>query len=166
MTLGELLARAALRRPEAAAVVDGDRQLTYAELDRRAAGVAGGVARLGVGTRDRVLIALKNRLEHVVAYWALQKLGGVPTPVNFRFAAGEMKYVLEDSGARVALFEESTAAAVLEAARGTSVRLVYVGEKAPANTIAFDDLLGSPVPVPEPRSTPKTGHRSTPQNRP
>jgi 2-furoate---CoA ligase len=150
VTLGELLARAALRRPEAAAVVDGDRQLTYAELDRRAAGVAGGLARLGVGTRDRVLIALKNRLEHVVAYWALQKLGGVPTPVNFRFAAGEMKYVLEDSGARVALFEESTAAAVLEAARGTSVRLVYVGEKAAANTIAFDDLLGSPVPVPEP----------------
>ena len=150
MTLGELLARAALRRPEAAAVVDGERRLTYAELDRRAAGVAGGLARLGVGTRDRVLIALKNRLEHVVAYWALQKLGGVPTPVNFRFAAGEMKYVLDDSGARVALFEESTAAAVLEAARGTSVRLVCVGEEAPANTIAFDDLLGNPAPAPEP----------------
>lgn len=151
MTLGELLARAALRRPEAAAVVDGDRRLTYAELDRRAAGVAGGLARLGVATRDRVLIALKNRLEHVVAYWALQKLGGVPTPVNFRFAAGEMKYVLQDSGAKIAMFEESTAPAMLEAARGTAVRLVYVGERAPANTLAFDDVLegegglGAPV---------------------
>ena len=151
MTLGELLARAALRRPEAAAVVDGERRLTYSELDRRAAGVAGGLARLGVATCDRVLIALKNRLEHVVAYWALQKLGGVPTPVNFRFAAGEMKYVLEDSGAKVAMFEESTAPAMLEAARGTAVRLVYVGERAPANTLAFDDVLegegglGAPV---------------------
>ena len=86
MTLGELLTRAALRRPEAEAVVDGARRLSYAELDARAATAARGFRRLGVRKRDRVLIALKNRLEHVVAYWALQKLGGVPTPVNFRFA--------------------------------------------------------------------------------
>ncbi len=109
MTLGELLTRAALRRPEAEAVVDGARRLSYAELDARAATAARGFRRLGVGKRDRVLIALKNRLEHVVAYWALQKLGGVPTPVNFRFAPAELGYVLEDSGAKVALFEEATA---------------------------------------------------------
>ncbi|MBI4628846.1 MAG: AMP-binding protein, partial [Candidatus Rokubacteria bacterium] len=90
MTLGELLDRAALRRPDAPAVVDGARRLSYAELAARAAAVAGGLSRLGVSPRDRVLLALKNRLEHVVAYWALQRLGGVPAPVNFRFAAGEM----------------------------------------------------------------------------
>ncbi len=142
MTLAELLARAALRRPDAPAVVDGDRRLTYAELDRRAAGVAGGLARLGVGKRDRVLIALKNRLEHVVAYWALQKLGGVPAPVNFRFAAGEMGYVLEDSGASLALFEDSTAPAMLKAARGRPMPLVFVGEGVPAGAIPFGDVIG------------------------
>ncbi|PYN39443.1 MAG: 4-chlorobenzoate--CoA ligase, partial [Candidatus Rokuibacteriota bacterium] len=93
MTLGELLTRAAHRRPEAVAVVDGTRRLSYAELDARRAAAARGFARLGVGKRDRVLIALRNRLEHVVAYWALQTLGGVPTPVNFRLVSGEMKYV-------------------------------------------------------------------------
>lgn len=50
MTLGALLARAALRRPEAEAVVDGGRRLTYAELDARAAAAAAvGFHRLGVG---------------------------------------------------------------------------------------------------------------------
>ena len=74
MTLGELLARAAVRRPDAEAVVDGRRRLTYAELDARAAAAAQGFARLGVARGDRVLLVLRNRLEHVVAYWALQKL--------------------------------------------------------------------------------------------
>ena len=142
MTLGELLTRAALRRPEAEAVVDGARRLSYAELDARAATAARGFRRLGVGKRDRVLIALKNRLEHVVAYWALQKLGGVPTPVNFRFAPAELGYVLEDSGAKVALFEEATAPAVTEAARGRSARLVYLGAKPPERTLAFEEIGG------------------------
>jgi 2-furoate---CoA ligase len=142
VTLGALLTRAALRRPEAVAVVDGTRRLSYAELDARRAAAARGFARLGVGKRDRVLIALRNRLKHVVAYWALQTLGGVPTPVNFRLASAEMKYVLEDSGAKLALFEDATAPAVLEAARGTSLRLVHVGRNASADAIAFDDLVG------------------------
>jgi 2-furoate---CoA ligase len=142
VTLGELLARAALRRPEAVAVVDGARRLSYAELDARAATAARGLAHLGVGKRDRVLIALKNRLEHVVVYWALQKLGGVPTPVNFRLAPAELAYVLEDSGARLALFEAATAPAVAEAARARRTPLVFVGTAdVPRGAISFDDVL-------------------------
>ena len=148
MTLGELLDRAALRRPDAPAVVDGARRLSYAELAARAAAVAGGLSRLGVSPRDRVLLALKNRLEHVVAYWALQRLGGVPTPVNFRFAPAEMKYVLEDSGATVALFEAATAPAVLEAARGGDVRLVGGGDAVPAGALPFAALeRAGPAPA-------------------
>jgi len=136
----ELLERAALRRPDSEAVVDGPRRLTYAGLQRRAAATAAGLARLGVGRGDRVLLAVKNRLEHVVAYWALQHLGGVPTPVNFRLAAGEMKYVLQDCGARVALFEAATAPALLEAAQGTTTQLVSVGEDVPPGTLTFEAL--------------------------
>jgi 2-furoate---CoA ligase len=147
VTLGALLARAALRRPDAEAVVDGRRRLTYAELDARAAEGARGLARLGVASADRVLLVLRNRLEHVIAYWALQKLGAVAVPVNFRLAANELRYVLEDSGSRLALFEDSTSGALLEAARGTSTRLVFVGERSPAvsralaGVLVFDDLL-------------------------
>jgi 2-furoate---CoA ligase len=149
VTVGALLARAALRRPDAEAVVDGRRRLTYAELDARATEVARGFARLGVARADRVLLVLRNRLEHVIAYWALQKLGAVAVPANFRLAANELRYVLGDSGARLALFEDSTSGPLLEAARGTATRLVFVGERSRAaspsfaGVLVFDDLLAA-----------------------
>ena len=130
MTLAHLLDRAALRYPEAPAVVDGPRRLTYAELASQAAALGRGLADLGIAKGDRVLIALKNRLEHVLVYWALQSIGGVPTPVNFRLAARELRYVLEDCGARVSLFESATAAGMLEATAGWRGCLVSVGDEA------------------------------------
>ena len=151
MTLAALLARAALRRPDADAVVDGSRRLTYAELDRHATAAAQGFASLGVARGDRVLLVLRNRLEHVVAYWALQKLGGVAVPVNFRLAANELRYVLEDSGARLALFEDSTSGPMLDASSGTATRLVFVGKRPPAgvglsaDVLSFDGLLRDSV---------------------
>jgi 2-furoate---CoA ligase len=135
-----MLRHAALRRPGAEAVVHDATRLTYAELDRRTDALAGGFHGLGVERGDRVLIALKNRLEHVLAYWALQKIGGVPTPVNFRLAPGELRYVLEDSGARVVLLEEATAAAVGEAVREGRAALVQVGGTAAPHLLAFEAL--------------------------
>ena len=143
MTLAQLLDRAALRDPTAPALVDGARRLTYADLARQAAAVGRGLAELGVAKGDRVLIALKNRLEHALVYWALQGIGGVPTSVNFRLATQELRYVLEDCGARVALFESATAAGTLEATKGWQGRLVFVGAEAPAEAIPFAALLGS-----------------------
>jgi 2-furoate---CoA ligase len=150
LTLAELLERAALRRPDAEAVVDGDRRLTYAELATRARALGQGFRGLGVDRGDRVLIVLRNRLEHVLAYWALQAIGGVPTPVNFRLAAGELRYVLEDSGARVALCETSTAAALGEAASGSPVPIVAVGAGGPPGAVPFADVAGGrPGPAPD-----------------
>jgi len=144
VTLAHLLELAALRWPGAEAVVDGDRRLTYADLHARARSLAAAFRDLGVGRGDRVLIALRNRLEHVLVYWALQTMGGVPTPVNFRLAAAEMQYLLRDSGARVVVFEADTAGAVLPATAGHDVRLVWVGatEARPADALALRDLSG------------------------
>ena len=142
MTLARLLELAAARRPAAEAVVDGARRLDYASLLAQATVLGRGLRRRGVGPGDRVLIALRNRLEHVLAYWALQLIAAVPTPVSFRAAAGEMSYMLEDCDARLALLETDTAPAVLAAAAGRDVSLVFVGrETAPAGTVPFDDLL-------------------------
>ena len=144
MTLAALLERAALRRPHADAVVDGERRLTYSELSVRARSLAEGFRRLGVGRGDRVLIVLRNRLEHVLAYWALQLSGGVPTPANFRLASAELRYVLQDCGARVALCEASTAATLDEAADGTDVLVVAVGDNGPRDAVAFEELTATP----------------------
>jgi 2-furoate---CoA ligase len=143
VTLGQLLERAARRRPEAPAVVDGARRLDYGDLALRTRALGQGLAALGVAKGDRVLIALRNRLEHVLAYWALQGIGGVAVPANFRLAGGELRYVLDDCGARVALFERATAGAMLEAAHGWRGRLVFAGDDGPAEALGFDDVLGA-----------------------
>jgi 2-furoate---CoA ligase len=141
VTLARLLERAALRRPDAIAVVDGACRLTYADLATRAAALGRGFEAARVGRGDRVLIALKNRLEHVLAYWALQLIGGVAVPVNYRLAGGELRYVLQDSGAGLALFEAATAPALLEAAEGWTGRLVYIGEApSPAGARLFAEM--------------------------
>ena len=144
MTLARLLELAALRWPQAEAVVDGGRRLTYAALHARARSLGGAFQELGVLRGDRVVLALRNRLEHVLAYWALQLSGGVPVPVNFRFAAGELAYVLADSGARVVVFEADTAAALAGAAPASSLRLVFVGDRTATQlgALPFEDLAG------------------------
>jgi 2-furoate---CoA ligase len=152
-----MLRHAALRRPRAEAVIEGAARLTYAELDRRTDALARGFRGLGVGPGDRVLIALKNRLEHVLAYWALQKIGGVPTPANFRLAPGELRYVLEDCGARVALFEDATAAAMAEAARERPVTLVHAGGSAPPGAVSFEALAAGGGPAGTAGGVPDTG---------
>jgi 2-furoate---CoA ligase len=126
VTLARLLERAALRRPDADAVVDGEARLSYAELHRRAGVLARGLASIGVRPGERVLIVLRNRVEHVLTYWACQVLGAVAVPVNVRAAGGELAYLVADSGASAVLFEPATAAAVLEATAGRSAHLVLV----------------------------------------
>src|SRR5258708_2123578 len=101
LTLAALLERAAHRRPHADAVVDGDRRLTYAELAVRTRALAEGFRRLGVARGHRVLLVLRNRLEHVLADWALQTPGGGPTPADFRPAPGELRHVFRDYRAPV-----------------------------------------------------------------
>ena len=138
-----MLEQAGRRRPAADAVVDGRRRLTYADLVDQATRLGRSFARLGVGKGDRVLIVLRNRLEHVLAYWALQTIGGVPTPAGFRLAAHEIRYILDDCGASVVLFEAATAAAVLEAVAEHHVRRVFVGDDGPPESLPFDELLAS-----------------------
>jgi 2-furoate---CoA ligase len=148
VTLARLLELAALRRPDAEAVVDAGRRLTYAELHGRATALGLAFRDFGVARGDRVLIALRNRLEHVLAYWALQTIAAVPTPVNFRLSPAEMRYVLEDSGARLILFEPDTVSAVRWAADGRDVRLVFVGtDAAPAGSLPFPELLDARRPA-------------------
>jgi 2-furoate---CoA ligase len=91
----------------------------------------------------------------VVAYWALQTIGGVPTPVNHRLSAAELGYVLADSGARIILFERATADRVLDAARDRSALLVCADADAPRGTIPLAELaaIGDGAAVPPPTET-------------
>lgn len=77
-TLGDLLASWARRSPGATALVDGDRRLSYADLDRSATDAAHGLARLGIAPGDRVVVQLPNTADFAVLLFGLARLGAVP----------------------------------------------------------------------------------------
>ncbi len=89
-----------------AALLTRDGLSTYEdvwELSNRAAGV---FRDLGVGRRDRVLLALPSGPDLVAAIFGAARLGAMAVPVNPRSSARELLYFLGDSRARVLLVDE------------------------------------------------------------
>jgi fatty-acyl-CoA synthase len=101
-TVAELLRRTAATVSGDALVFPGER-LTYPELESSAAEMAQRLLGLGVGPGDKVAIFMPNCASYVVGLFAIAKLGAVAVPVNGRFKATELGYVLEHSDSRVLL---------------------------------------------------------------
>ncbi|GAQ60561.1 long-chain-fatty-acid--CoA ligase FadD13 [Streptomyces scabiei] len=80
--------------------------LTYAELDDRAARLATVLADGGVGDGDRVAYLGLNSAAFIVVLLAAHRLGAVYVPVNFRLATAELEGVLVRSGATALVCEE------------------------------------------------------------
>src|ERR1700730_2240653 len=79
---------------------DGDTELTYADVARRADAVAERFAAMGVGRGDVVAIMLPNCAELLLGLLAAWRLGAAATPVNPVFTANEAGYQIAASGAK------------------------------------------------------------------
>ena len=88
---------------DAVAVRCGAHSLTYAQTWGRCCRLAGGLRALGLGPGDRVAIVSPNCHRYLEAYQAVPGAGMVIVPLNQRHSAAELRYALEDSGARVLL---------------------------------------------------------------
>ncbi|WP_282106941.1 MULTISPECIES: (2,3-dihydroxybenzoyl)adenylate synthase [unclassified Crossiella] len=76
--IGELLRDWAFQHGDRTALVDGDRRISYAQLDAAADRMAAGLLELGVRQGDRVVVQLPNVAEFVVLLFALLRVGAVP----------------------------------------------------------------------------------------
>lgn len=81
--------------------------ITYAqayEMLLRTAGVL--EQEFGITAGDRVAVLALNHMEYVVLFFAVQKLGAILVPLNYRLAAPELDYQLSDSTPKLLLFEQ------------------------------------------------------------
>ncbi|RJR50111.1 MAG: hypothetical protein C4576_05990 [Desulfobacteraceae bacterium] len=102
-----ILNRSAERFPEKIAVVDGERRITYEDLAARAEEMAACLQEMGYKKGDRVAVYMKNSLEFVTAFYALQKLGVIVAWVNPNYRVAEARFILSNSEAKgVFLFNE------------------------------------------------------------
>ncbi|AEY93394.1 NRPS protein [Streptomyces hygroscopicus subsp. jinggangensis 5008] len=102
-TLPALFERQAARTPDAVALVDGDRELTYAEVDRAANRLAHRLVRDGVGPERVVALALPRSAATVVAQLAVTKAGGAFLPVDPDYPPQRREFMIRDAGAHLVL---------------------------------------------------------------
>ena len=91
------------RAPGEVAIVSADRDLSWRELDRASAALAGGYRRIGLEPGDRIASLMPNRIDLVVHYLACFRAGVIATPLNYRYTAQEIDHALEVSDARALL---------------------------------------------------------------
>ncbi|MER7668259.1 amino acid adenylation domain-containing protein [Kitasatospora sp. NPDC096128] len=98
-TVPELFARQAERTPDAVAVVDGDRTLTYRRLDELSGRLAGRLTGRGVRRGDRVAVLMERSADLVVTLLAVWKAGAAYVPVDVAYPARRVAFMVADSGA-------------------------------------------------------------------
>ncbi|MCE9669115.1 AMP-binding protein [Myxococcus stipitatus] len=154
--LGDAIRRSALRWPERVALVDGELELTFAELERRANAFAHYLLAQGLPPGARVAMFCGNSAQMVTAFLGIYKAGLVWVPINTGLSVAATRYILEHAEAtHLVIDAEFLARADLRAmvdALGLRVIVcVPEGQAAPGgDTTAFlDTLRGQHATPPE-----------------
>ncbi|MER7668257.1 amino acid adenylation domain-containing protein [Kitasatospora sp. NPDC096128] len=123
----ELFRRRSAGAPDAVAVVDGDRSLSYADLDRESDRLAGRLAGTGVRRGDRVGVVMERGADLFVAFLAVWKAGAAYVPVNVDHPPVRIERMLADAGVAVAVCAEETRSAVPDAVEPVLVDAPWTG---------------------------------------
>ncbi|MBT8143616.1 MAG: acyl-CoA ligase (AMP-forming), exosortase A system-associated [Gammaproteobacteria bacterium] len=99
--LHQLVAQQARHSPDAVALQEKQRTLTYASLNDELERVSGGLIRAGLERDDRVAIFLPKQLETVIAMFATSHAGGVFVPINPQLKPAQVRHILTDCDVRI-----------------------------------------------------------------
>jgi amino acid adenylation domain-containing protein len=101
----QLVELQASRQPNALAVVYGEKQISYGELNRRANRLAHYLRAHGVGLEIRVGVLMERSANWIVALLGILKAGGVYVPLDGSYPAGRLRFMVEDAEIRLLLTE-------------------------------------------------------------
>lgn len=113
----DILELIAATLPDTPALAQGDRIVTYAELERRSARLAAALSAAGLGVQAPVAIDLYNCNEWIEAYYGTIKNRFVPVSINYRYLDDELTYLLENSGSEAIVYHASLGDSVVDVAR-------------------------------------------------
>ena len=143
--LHDLVARSAERHPDHLAVADGERTLSYADLEHRSNQVARLLVDTGVQRGDRVALYLDKSLESVVGLYGILKAGGAYVPLDPHAPVGRLGYIAGDCAVRCVLSAVGKAASWPEllAAAPSATAVVVLDGAAPDAEPPGVPVLGS-----------------------
>ncbi len=140
--LAQLIWRHARQRPDAIAVRQWDRELSYGGLIAGAADVAGRLAAAGVAAESRVVVCAARRPGMVTAVAGVLAAGAAYVPIDPAHPARRRDLIIADAGVRVAVVDDAGRAALAD----TGLTLIDVtGDLAGA--AASVDPVAEPAPI-------------------
>ena len=155
--LADLVERAATDRPDGLCVSDGETTYSFAEAHQRAGRLAGGLAGLGIGPGDRVVVQLPNWADAVVTYYAIGRLGAVIVPRMLIYREHEVRDAVDRTEAKALVVADSFrnfdyAAMAMELQRQCpSLEHVVVIGDVPDGAVDLESLChGAPYDGPKP----------------
>jgi acyl-CoA ligase (AMP-forming) (exosortase A-associated) len=132
-TLHDLLSNAVERDPAGVAIVDGNAEYTYEDLDRQSNSLCAALQEAGVEKGDRVGVYMEKSWEAIVAMLAASRIGAAYVNINPLFKPPQVAYVAQDCDVRV-MIGDSARLGDLEA--GTVPGTAFYKGKAPHEEIA------------------------------
>ena len=156
-SLQEILRKTALTYPEKTAIVYGEREISYAQLEALSNQFANALVKLKVEKGDRVAVFLPNIPQFIIAFFGTLKAGAVVTAISPLHRKREVEYQLADSGAQTIVSLDSFYPIVEKVTQKTQVKHVIItgsAENSPSprtpNTLILDQLLeNSPKTAPK-----------------
>jgi long-chain acyl-CoA synthetase len=121
LTLGDLLREHRRSYPDRTAVIDGERRLTFPQLDDRVNRLANALTADGFAEGDRVLWLGQNSFRVLEGLLGAAKAGGSFCPANWRQSAREMATVLDDLQPHTVIWQDEEIGEVVREAREISV---------------------------------------------
>jgi amino acid adenylation domain-containing protein len=161
MLVHHFVERSAAQTPQAIAVIEPGKAISYQELDRLSNRVANALRDRGVVRGDRVLLALENSIELVASYLGVLKAGAVAVPLPPGPRSDRLSRALEDCSPSACLLDPVTAHALEQAGALARVKRVLTysrnkrasaeGTPPPAaNQVALNTALAAASPEPCP----------------
>lgn len=130
----DLLIRSTDRSPDAPAVTQDGRTITYRELDRRSNQVANTLIGLGLKPGDRACLFLDKSIEAIIAVYGIMKAGAAYVPLDPDGPVSRGSRILRDSQSRVLLSESLKRRNWFELTQGSDVERVVVLDDGPTGT--------------------------------
>lgn len=103
--IGDALYWFATYTPDKTAIISGLGSQTYEQLWSRVRRLANSFAKIGIKPGDRVALLMQNSSRYLELYQAAALMGIAVVPLNFRFVASEIEYVVNHSGASALVYD-------------------------------------------------------------
>lgn len=141
MSLGEMLAQSAGKYADNVAFIHGERKISYRELERAACALGNHLRSAGLGKGDKVALMLPNVPEFVIAYFGIQKIGGVAVTLNVQSTPYELRHLLGNSDAKALITQGALAKRFEEIRQELPLCRTLITTNGPEEASPFSEIV-------------------------